>query len=312
VVAWVRATRTGTVVDRALAEGLGAGWRDEIDPQTRAGLQPGFAVGAVSFLPLRVRRRDVVRVKNISYGDAGRHNRLDAYHHRSRPSGCPTLVHFHGGGLQTGTKNREALALIYRLASRGWVCISANYRIGGAAKFPDHLVDVKRVIAWVRAQGPMYGGDGSTVVVAGGSAGAQLASLAALTANDPGYQPDFEGADTSVTAAVALYGLYGWTSIRDHGDEVEREDLPAAHLQADAPPFFVSHGDLDTLLRVEGARDFVRALRAVSRNPVVYAELPGAHHSFDRFRSVRCDNVVNGIESFAAWVRATEARSHAP
>src|SRR6185369_3509236 len=103
--------------------------------------------------------------------------------------------------------------LIHRLASRGWVCISANYRIGAAARFPDQLVDVKRLIAWARDQGPAYGGDGSTVVVAGGSAGAQLASLAALTSNDSRYQPGFEGADTSVIATVALYGLYGWTSI---------------------------------------------------------------------------------------------------
>jgi hypothetical protein len=42
----------------------------------------------------------------------------------------------------------------------------------------------------------------------------------------------------------------------------------------------------------------------VSSNPVVYAELPGAQHSFDLFHSVRFENVIGAIESFAAWVRS--------
>ena len=42
--------------------------------------------------------------------------------------------------------------MLARLASRGWVCISANYRLRPAG-FPAPLVDVKRVIAWVRDHG---------------------------------------------------------------------------------------------------------------------------------------------------------------
>jgi hypothetical protein len=64
----------------------------------------------IVFVPFFFRRRDVARVASISYGDAGRKN----------------------------------------LASQGWVCVSANYRLRPAAGFPDHLIDVKKVIAWVR------------------------------------------------------------------------------------------------------------------------------------------------------------------
>ena len=64
-------------------------------------------------------------------------NLLDLYRHRSRPSGCPTLVYLHGGAFRSGRKNREARPLLYRLASQGWVCISANYRLSPAARFPD-------------------------------------------------------------------------------------------------------------------------------------------------------------------------------
>ena len=149
------------------------------------------------------------------------------------------------------------------------------------------------MIAWVRAHGKEYGADTSTIFVAGGSAGAQLAAQAALTPNDPTLQPGFDGADTSVAAAIALYGYFGWM-----GQEFLQQ---IAHSRKDVPPFFVLHGEHDTLLPVQGGREFVEKLRSISRNPVVCAELPGAQHSFDLFHSIRNEAVVDGIEVFAAW-----------
>ena len=57
---------------------------------------------------------------------------------------------------------------------------------------------------------------------------------------------------------------------------------------------------------VEDARRFVERLRSASSHPVVYAELPGAQHSFDLFHSLRFEAVVDGIEAFAAWVRSRD------
>jgi acetyl esterase/lipase len=78
--------------------------------------------------------------------------------------------------------------------------VSANYRLRPAARHPDHLVDLKRVIAWVRGHGHEFGADPATLFVSGSSAGGHLAALAALTPNDPAFQPGFEDVDTSVTA----------------------------------------------------------------------------------------------------------------
>ena len=80
---------------------------------------------------------------------------------------------------------------------------------------------------------------------------------------------------------------------------------PIFHARPDAPPFFIVHGSRDSMLMVEDARHFSEALQAVSRAPVVYAELPGAQHAFDGFQSVRCGAVINGMEWFTAWVRTT-------
>jgi acetyl esterase/lipase len=299
-VAW-RGLRAGPAAGHALSEGLGAGWRTALDAGTAARLRRRLPLARIVFGPFLFRRRDVERVASISYGPAGRKNLLDLYRHRAHPPGGPILVHLHGGALFMGKKNREALSLLYRLASQGWVCISANYRLRPAATFPDHLIDVKKVIAWAREHAHEYGADPAAVFVAGSSSGAQLAALAALTPNDPAYQPGFEHADTSVTAAICLHGYYG-----DPAAQEQSPFVPLAYDGTDAPPFFIAHGDHDTLIPVEAARLFAGRLRASSSNPVIYAELPGGQHGFDRFHSLRFDSVVDAIEAFAAWVRSRE------
>lgn len=304
VIVW-RGLRTGLAVDRALGESLGDGWRTTIDAGMAARLRRRLPLARILFRPFFVRRRDVERVADLSYGDAGRRNLLDVYRRRSHPSGGSVLVYLHGGGYSSGRKNREARPLLYQLASQGWVCISANYRLRPTATFPDHLVDVKRVIAWVREHGHEYGADPAVVFVAGSSAGGHLASIAALTPNDPALQPGFEDVDTSVSGVVCLYGYYG----RYYSDPSTARLAPTSpvdHVRPDAPPFFVAHGDRDTLVPVEGARLFVESLRGSSSNPVVYAELPGAQHGFDLFHSLRFETVVDGVEAFATWVRSRE------
>jgi acetyl esterase/lipase len=298
VVAW-RGLRAGPAVDRALDEGLGAGWRTTVDARPRR--RPW---ARILLWPFPVRPRQVERVANIAYGDAGRWNLLDLYRHRAHPAGGPVLVYLHGGAFRSGGKRREARPLLYRLASHGWVCVSASYHLGPAARFPDHLVDVKKVIGWVRDHGREYGADPAVVFVAGSSAGGHLAAMAALTANDPAFQPGFEQADTSVAAAVCLYGYYGSLDGR-------ASSSPLAYARADAPPFLVAHGDQDTIVLVEDARRFVQGLRQSSSNPVVYAELPGAQHVFDLFHSLRFETVVDAIEAFAAWARSHRAARQA-
>ena len=291
-----RALLAGPVVARALTRDLGLGG---LTGQSACWPAGGRVRARTVFWPLPLRAGDVQRIANLSYGPAGRRNRLDLYRHRSRPAGAPVLIHFHGGHFRMGGKSREARALFYRLASHGWVCISADYRLRRAGRFPASQVDAKRAIAWARQHTAEYGADPSLLVVAGNSAGAHLASMAALTANDPAFQPGFEDADTSVSAAVCLYGFYG---NRDLAGPVPSS--PRSYIRPDAPPFFVAHGDNDTFIPATSAESFVEALRSVSMNPVVYARLPGAQHSFDLLHSVRFQRVIDGIEAFTAWVRA--------
>jgi len=236
--------------------------------------------------------RGVRRIANLRYGDAGAYNLLDVYRARDRAPDGPTLVYFHGGAFRWGRKSREARVLIYRLAERGWFCISANYRLRREATFPNPLIDAKRVIAWARQHGTDFGAEPDQVFIAGSSAGGHLATTAALTMNDPAFQPGFADADTTVTAAISLYGYYGAT------ESSGPPSSPHDYIHANAPPVFIAHGDLDTCVLVDDARAFVGALRATSASPVVYAELLGAQHDFDLFRSIRFEAVVDAIEAF--------------
>ena len=286
-------------------------------------------------LPFRRRRPDVVRVRNLSYGPFGKRNTLDVFHRRDVPANAPVLVQIHGGAWVIGKKEEQGRPLMLHMAAHGWVCVAPNYRLSPRAKFPDHIVDLKRALAWVQQHIAEYGGDPSFVAVTGGSAGGHLTALVALTQNDPEYQPGFEDADTTVAAAVPYYGVYDVTNELDtkYGRQrlrflmertvmqqklADAPDLfagasPLLRLDTtsptDVPPFFVIHGAHDSLVPVREARSFVDKLRAVSAQPALYAELPGAQHAFDVFGSVRVAHVLRGTERF---LRAMHAKRTQP
>ncbi|MFJ6836026.1 alpha/beta hydrolase [Streptomyces sp. NPDC091209] len=248
-------------------------------------------------LPLISYRFTVRRAADVRYGDGGRGHLLDVYLPRSGTRSAPVLVYLHGGGFRFGSKMIGARPLFYRLAGRGWVCVSANYRLGRGLDHADRLADARQVLRWVRENAAAYGADPTAVFLAGGSAGAHLASMTALTAPSVPDPPDGEERDTAVAGVIGFYGYYGQADSR-------ADSTPLAHLRPDAPPFLIVHGTLDTLVLVEDARQFASELGRVSTRPVAYAELPGTQHAFDLFPSLRFHAVTDAVEDFTAWVRA--------
>jgi len=328
--------RTTAVVERALAAGLGPAYRSRIDRgrmrATRSAAPRWWRIARV----FPIRRPEVERVRNIEYCRVdGRSMRLDVYRHRSHPEGCPVLLYVHGGVWVIGNKGQQGLVTVNHLASRGWVCVSINYRLSPRATFPDHLLDVKRAIVWTREHVAEYGGDPSFLVLAGGSAGAHLSALSALTPNALEYQRDHAQADTAVQGCVAYYGVYDFTDRHGHwkhrtfrmllervimkrsfeGARPEYEKAsPIYCVGAHAPAFFLIHGDRDNLAPVGEARRFAEALRESSKAPVVYAELPGAQHAFELFPSVRSLKVMDAVEYFCEHLyarhRSAGSRGH--
>jgi acetyl esterase/lipase len=326
---YLRSLGSQSAIDRGLQEGLGDHFFDQIRPEFATTLRAG-APPSRWLRPFHVHdRQHVEHIRDLSYGPAGRRNRLDVYRPRQAAHGCPVLLQIHGGAWVFGRKDNQGVPLMNEMARQGWICVAPNYRLSPRATFPEHLIDCKLAIRWIRENIADFGGDPGFIAVTGGSAGGHLAALVALTANDPQYQPGFEDVDTSVVAAVPFYGVFDFlehngvdvtrvsgksfleTRVMKSCPRREREEWerasPIRWVHAEAPPFFILHGSHDSLVWPEGGRRFVEALRKVSRQNVAYAELQGAQHAFDLFNSVRCLNAVNGVATFLAWVRSTRA-----
>jgi acetyl esterase/lipase len=314
------------VLEGALEAGLGAGYQARA---VREGVDPpaGVVINSANPFPGYIKRAAYLRAEGIQYGPDARRNRLDVWARSDLDPGgsAPVLVHVHGGAWTIGDTRYQGYPLASRLTAAGWICVPITYRLSPKATFPDHIIDVKRAIAWVKEHIAEYGGDPNFVVLTGGSAGGHLSALAALSPNDPGFQPGFEEADTSVQAAVPLYGIYDLRDWDGRGGppyalrliersvlktspasdpELWRRASPISWVGPDAPPMMLVHGANDSLVPVAGARLMADALRHSSTQPVVYAELPFAQHAFDLYGSLRTRYTVRAIERFLAYVRA--------
>jgi acetyl esterase/lipase len=278
-------------------------------------------------------RPGVKHERGVVYGEVDGHKlKLDIARPKADPGRkLPAVINVHGGVWMFGSRYEQGQPLINHLAANGWVGFNIDYRLSPKATLPDHINDVKRAIAWVREHADELGVDADFIALTGGSAGGHLTALAALTADDPTLQPGFEQADTSVQVAVPFYGAYDLVDekkkvnanlrnmVERHVMKAKIEDeperfiamSPIRRLRPDAPPFFVIHGNGDTVVPVGGSRHFVAELRGVSQQPVLYAEMPGGQHAFDSVPTRRSGPVIRAIERFLAAAYATRHESAA-
>jgi acetyl esterase/lipase len=327
---WRRAEASGQLVTTTLDRVLGDDDGELFGPL----LHDASAVWRQLLFPIPVTHPAVECLRNIVYFESGNLRlKLNVFRRRDAEHGAsvrrPALIFVHGGGWIVGSRNHHGLPMLQHLAARGWVCFNVGYRLSPRATLPDHIVDVKRAIAWVREHADEYGIDPDFIVISGGSAGGHLASLAALTPNRGELQPGFEGADTSVAACISLYGVYDLTNRHDHWphpgllDVLERWVIkapladardtytmmsPVSHLDDKAPPFLLIHGDCDSVVPVAEGRAFFAELREVSQAPCAYLEIPGAQHAFEIFPSPRTMHVLRGVERFVRHIYRQYAR----
>jgi acetyl esterase/lipase len=268
-------------------------------------------------------RKYAAQTSDIPYGPGGRDNLLDIWRRHDLAPGrrAPVLIQVPGGAWAVNGKRGQAYTLMSRMVELGWICVSIDYSKSPRSTFPAHIIDVKRAIAWVRENIADYGGDPDFIAITGGSAGAHLASLAALTPNDPAFQPGFENADTTVQAVVPYYGVYDFTDPEnmhelmmpfleqfvmraryDEAPERFKAASPISYANAQAPPSFVLHGEKDELVPCGQAREFCAALRAAGAPTVAYAELANAHHAFDITPTVRSRLAAHAVSDFLGVV----------
>ena len=85
--------RAAPAIEQALDRAIGPRWRHAGAARSIATHPPW---GRIVFAPLPLLHPGVMRIANLSYGDAGRRNRLDLYRRRGGGNGGPVLIHLHG------------------------------------------------------------------------------------------------------------------------------------------------------------------------------------------------------------------------
>jgi len=196
----------------------------------------------------------------------------------------PAAVLVRGGGFTVGDKGEFARHAI-DLAADGYLVVEPQYRLAPEWTFPAPLVDVKAAIQWCRTQEQV---DPQRVAAVGHSAGANLAVLAAATADDPALEPEqYPSASSALSAVVGYSGVYDFRMGLDDRRETylggSPEDLPAAYdlaspvEQADIsmPPTLLLHGEDDGVVDPEQS-----AVLAETLDPLTTVEhhvVPGGH-----------------------------------
>jgi acetyl esterase/lipase len=319
------AQRADQALTAALEESFGPDFREEVcHPAT----DPAARTRRGGRIPMPgPHRRYAARTSDIAYGPKLPENLLDVWRRDDLAPGhrAPVLLQVPGGAWTLNGKRPQAYTLMSRMVELGWICVSINYSRSPRCKFPAHLIDVKRAIAWVRENIADYGGDPDFIAITGGSAGGHLASLAALTPNDPQFQPGFETADTTVQAAVPYYGIYDFTDFDNlhemvlpfleqfvikarYSDEPEkfRAASPISYANSEAPPFFVLAGEKDPLAPTGQAKAFCAALHGAGAGTVAFAELANAHHAWDITPTVRSRLTARSVADFLGVVYGRE------
>jgi alpha-L-fucosidase 2 len=250
---------------------------------------PALLLSALILLPcgLQAGKRT-----DIEYGTAGGESlRLDA----NVPEGkgpFPAVILVHGGawsaGDKSGGKNRGLIAPMEDPLSRaGFAWFSINYRLAPTNRYPACIEDVETAIRWVKAHAGEFSIDTNRIALAGESAGAHLAALAAVRARPA----------TRVQAVVAFYGgfdlneglapeaplwpslaaLTGFTNYSAEAASVIRAASPITYVKPGLPPFLLLHGTDDTRVAYAESLNFQARLKAVGVPCDLITIYKGAH-----------------------------------
>lgn len=260
----------------------------------------------------------VIAQHDITYCTVGnRALALDAFSPRKAPKGKKkAIIMIHGGGWRSGNR-RMHYPLAQRLASLGYVCFTPEYRLSTEALYPAAVHDLKAVVRWVRKSASAYNIDPNQIVVAGHSAGGELAAFLGATNNDAPFEGDHcnkeisgkvnavidmdgllafihpesgEGDDSKRTSAATYWFGYSKTD----NPELWKQASPLTHAGPGDPPILFINSSVDRMHA--GREDFIAVLKKNS----IYSEVityKGSPHSFVLFNPW-FDSTVNAVDAF--------------
>jgi acetyl esterase len=217
------------------------------------------------------------------------------YDEEPAPGRAPTVVFFHGGGWVLGSLDtHDATARAMCLAS-GAVVVSVAYRLAPEARFPEPVYDAYAAVCWAAQNIASLGGDPDALLVAGDSAGGNLAAVCTLMARERGgpriahqslIYPSTDPAARTESRRLNAEGYFltetamHWFGAQYFGPDVDFTHPWAAPLRADLaglPPAHVITAGCDPLC--DEGRAYAAKLRDAGV-PVTEAHFPGMFHGF--------------------------------
>ncbi|MEF2979384.1 alpha/beta hydrolase [Subtercola sp. YIM 133946] len=123
---------------------------------------------------------------DIEYGGAGASTSLDVFNPSAGTTPLPTVVWIHGGAWISGDKS-QVRPYVRLLAAAGYTAVALNYGVSPEQVYPTALTQLNDALAFLVAHAAEYRIDPNHIVLAGDSAGANLASQLAVLATNPEY-----------------------------------------------------------------------------------------------------------------------------
>jgi acetyl esterase/lipase len=161
------------------------------------------------------------------------------------------FVYFHGGAWSIGDKDTFTRPFFRHLVAQGHTVMDVSYRLCPEVDIYGMIGDVKRAIAWMKANASRYGVNPAKIVLGGGSAGGHLSLLAGYTPQHPELTPDdLKSADLSVCGVISHYGPTDLLAVYQHTNQHRLVNLPPVPIgtQLDSKMRTRDAGRLDILL----------------------------------------------------------------
>lgn len=243
-------------------------------------------------------------VKDISYIPAGETDgyrkercKLDVYYPVEK-KGFPTIVWFHGGGLEGGGKHVPEMFM-----NQGFAVVAVNYRLSPKAQNPAYTEDAAAAVAWAYKHIEEYGGSPRRVFVTGHSAGGYLTLMVGL---DKSYLQEYGVDADSIAAYLPISGqtVTHFTIRKERslpeGIPVIDQYAPCNKARKDTPPFVLITGDrnLEMADRYEENALLASVLKNIGNKKVSLYELQGFDHG--QVYVPGCCLVANYIRNFIA------------
>jgi acetyl esterase/lipase len=166
---------------------------------------------------------------NLTYGTVGtRALQLDMFYPKAKQKkGYPVVLFIHGGGWRSGDRSQH-VPMAQQLAAKGYVTVTAEYRLSTEALYPAAVHDLKAAIRWLRANARQYPIDTTRIAVWGFSAGGQLAALVGTTNGDQQLEGSVGNTShsSSVQAIVDVDGTLAF--LHPESSDSQVSDKPTA------------------------------------------------------------------------------------